>query len=307
LAGGSDIGGSIRIPASCCGVVGFKPPYGRVPQTAPFNLDHYCHDGPLARTVSDCLLFENAIAGPHPADIASIRPKVVIPDPDTMRRDLAGVRIAFSPDLGGFHVTSDVAKNAAEAAERFREAGATVEEVNFGWNRDDVIEAAWIHFAAIFGPVVAAIAEEHGDLLTDYAIDFAREAATHTGPGAYYRGLNVEAAVYSEVGALLERYDLLICPTIGLPALEAGKSFAGYPVIAEGVPQNLIDHLLTIVFNICSRCPVLSVPSGFSTDGVPTGISIVGRTYEDASVFEAGLAFERVQPWLDRPERRPPL
>ena len=67
LANGSDIGGSIRIPAGCTGVVGFKPPYGRVPQDPPFNMDMYCHDGPMARTVADCALFENVIAGPHPA------------------------------------------------------------------------------------------------------------------------------------------------------------------------------------------------------------------------------------------------
>ncbi len=73
LATGSDIGGSIRIPASFCGVVGFKPPYGRVPQAPPFNLDHYCHDGPLARTVEDCRLLKNVMAGPHREDIVSLR------------------------------------------------------------------------------------------------------------------------------------------------------------------------------------------------------------------------------------------
>ena len=113
LATGSDIGGSIRIPASFCGVVGFKPPYGRVPEVEIFNLDHYCHEGPLARTVADCALLENVIAGPHPSDVASLRPKLEIP---AELGGVAGLRIAFSPDLGCYNVDADVAANARAAA-----------------------------------------------------------------------------------------------------------------------------------------------------------------------------------------------
>jgi aspartyl-tRNA(Asn)/glutamyl-tRNA(Gln) amidotransferase subunit A len=92
LATGSDIGGSIRIPSSFCGVTGFKPPYGRVPEVEIFNLDHYCHEGPLARTVADCALLENVIAGPHPHDVVSLRPKLEIP---AELPPVAGRRLAF--------------------------------------------------------------------------------------------------------------------------------------------------------------------------------------------------------------------
>ena len=126
LATGSDIGGSIRIPYSFCGMVGFKPQYGRVPEVAPFNLDHYCHEGPLARTVADCALLENVIAGPHPSDVASIRPKLEIP---ARLESVAGLRIALSPDLGCYHVDADVAANTMAAADRMRDAGASVHEV----------------------------------------------------------------------------------------------------------------------------------------------------------------------------------
>src|SRR5439155_26588492 len=91
LATGSDIGGSIRIPASFCGVVGFKPPYGRVPEVEIFNLDHYCHEGPMARSVRDVALLQNVIAGPHPSDVASIRPKLEIPE---RLEPIDGMRIA---------------------------------------------------------------------------------------------------------------------------------------------------------------------------------------------------------------------
>ena len=134
LATGSDIGGSIRIPASFCGVVGFKPPYGRVPQLPPFNLDHYCHEGPLARSVDDCRVLENVMAGPHPEDIASLRPKLTIP---AELPPVAGMRIACSVDLGGFDVGDEVAAAVRAAAETFRGLGATVDEVELGWSLDD--------------------------------------------------------------------------------------------------------------------------------------------------------------------------
>jgi Asp-tRNA(Asn)/Glu-tRNA(Gln) amidotransferase A subunit family amidase len=151
LATGSDIGGSIRIPSSFCGVTGFKPPYGRVPEVPPFNLDHYCHEGPMARSVADCALLENVIAGPHPSDVVSLRPKLEIPFP---LEPVAGLRIALSPDLGCFTVDPDVAANTLAAAERLRDAGAVVTEVSLPWRRADIARAARIHFGMIFGPSV---------------------------------------------------------------------------------------------------------------------------------------------------------
>ena len=117
LATGSDIGGSIRIPASFCGVTGFKPPYGRVPELEIFNLDHYCHEGPLARNVADCALLQNVIAGPHWSDVASLRPKLEIP---AQLEPVAGLRIALSTDLGCYDVD---ARRGGEHAGRGRPAG----------------------------------------------------------------------------------------------------------------------------------------------------------------------------------------
>ena len=126
LANGSDIGGSIRIPASACGVVGFKPPYGRNPEEVPFNFDYYSHSGPLARSVEDCRLFQNVLAGPHPRDIVSLRPKLRIP---AELGDIKGWRIAASMDLGYVQVDPEVAKNTEAALDAFRELGAVVEPV----------------------------------------------------------------------------------------------------------------------------------------------------------------------------------
>ena len=303
LATGSDIGGSIRIPASFCGVVGFKPPYGRVPEVEVFNLDHYCHEGPMARTVADCALLENVIAGPDPSDVASIRPKLEIPaDLGTVR----GRRIAFSPDLGCYHVDADVAANSRAAAGRLRQAGATVEEVSLPWDLAMIERAAQIHFGMIFGPSMREIYEQHADELTSYTRRFVADAA-EISKDDLVTGLELEGRIYAPLGRLLEEYDALICPTFAVPALPAEYD-VGDPILVNGTPcASWLDVMMTLPFNIASRCPVLNVPSGLSRDGVPTGLSVVARTYDDVAAFRVAAAHEELFPWLDRPECRPAL
>ncbi|WP_406416828.1 amidase [Streptomyces sp. NBC_00873] len=296
LATGSDIGGSIRIPASSTGTVGFKPPYGRVPAMAPFNLDTYCHDGPLARTVADCALLENVIAGPHPLDSVSVKPKLVLPD---RFEGAEGLRVALSFTLGDWQVDPEVEANTRAVAEALRAAGAIVEEVEVTITRADVMKAAMIHFGTIFGPYIASVAAEHGDKLTRYALAFAERAGRAARePGSFLQGLTIEGAVQAEIGALLERYDVLLCPTLGIPAYAADDDYTSTKVVINGVElDDYLEASLTTVFNIASRCPVLSVPSGFASTGVPTGVQIVGRTYDDTTVFRAASAIEAVRPW----------
>ncbi|GLX00486.1 amidase [Microtetraspora sp. NBRC 16547] len=301
LATGSDIGGSIRLPAANTGTVGYKPPYGRVPAMPPFNLDHYCHDGPMARTVADCALLQNVIAGPHPHDVVSLRPTVRVPE---QLGDVTGLRIAYAPNLGDWPIEPEIAANTKAVADALREAGAIVEEVEVGLSRADVFKAAFIHFGAIFGPMVTRVADEHGDKLNPYALAFAETAAKAMNePGAFLAGLELEAAIYAPIGELLDRYDALICPTTGAPGLLAGEEYVDTKFSVNGVElDHYLEYAMTPVFNIASRCPVLNVPSGRASNGMPTGVQIVGRTYDDATVFNVGAAVERVRPWAFRPE-----
>ena len=295
LASGSDIGGSIRIPASFCGVVGFKPPYGRVPVDPPFNLDTYCHSGPLARTVADCALFENVIAGPDSTDITTLRPRYELP---AEFAGVEGLRIAVSVDLGDWPIDPEVRENTLAVAEALRSCGAIVEEVDLAVPREQVLRASAIHFHLAFGAYIGDVIAEHPDETTAYAAAFARWAAARSEGGSFLGGLELEAELYRPVGALLEQFDALICPTVGTRGLVAGDDYADHGIEIDGRRlEYYFEGLLTPVFNVMSRLPVLNVPSGAASNRVPTGVQIAGRSYDDETVFRVGAAVERARPW----------
>ncbi|GHG90802.1 amidase [Pseudodonghicola xiamenensis] len=302
LATGSDIGGSIRIPSSCCGLVGYKPPYGRNPDDAPFNLDFYCHTGPLARSVSDTILLQNVMCGPTPRDIATLYPKLVLP---AEYPDLKGWRIALSMDLGSYTVTEEVQANTRAAAQVFRDLGATVDEIDIGWG-DEVQRACWAHLSHVLGGSLAGLLAEHGDQMTAYCRDFATQSHDST-VAQFVEALEIANAAYARLGPLLEDYNVLICPTTAVPAVPADYDQSGLEI--DGTPvRPELGWVLTTPFNMLSRCPVLQVPTGFGASGVPTGMQIVGPTYRDATVFQAAMAFERaVGGWYGSSAARPAL
>jgi aspartyl-tRNA(Asn)/glutamyl-tRNA(Gln) amidotransferase subunit A len=303
LASGSDIGGSIRLPACFNGVVGFKPPYGRVPEEAPFNLDTYCHEGPLARTVADCALFENVISGPHPRDLVCVAPKLEIP---AELDGIAGMKLALVVAPGDFPIDGDVAANTRAAADALREAGAFVEEVELDVGIEEIQQTALIHFGALFGAEIMGAVEAHRDLLTPYAIHMAELSVGALRKHSFMEGIAGETTVLTRLGAIFAGHDLILMPTAGTRGLVAGDDYVGHGITVDGRElTTYFEALFTLFFNIASRCPVLNVPSGFADNGVPTGLQIAGRPYDDVSVFRAGAALERLRPWLDAPERRP--
>ena len=301
---GSDIGGSIRIPSSTCGLAGYKPPYGRNPEEPPFNLDFYCHTGPLARTVRDAILLQNVMCGPHPQDIATLRPKLELPQ---AYEPIKGWKIAYSPDLGFFEVDNDVRRNTENALDVFRSLGATVEEVDIGWT-DDVLKAGLTYLEHLFGAFLSSTLEDHADDLTTYARAFAEKGRVSKSTDFIW-SLEVAGEMYQTLGPILESHDVLVCPTTALPAVPADFDQTSGSVEINGREVNpMLGWVMTTPFNTMSRCPVLTVPSGRASNGVPTGIQIVGKTYCDADVFRAATAYEEaVGEWFGTAETRPSL
>ena len=305
IATGSDIGGSIRIPASNCGLVGYKPPYGRNPDDPPFNLDFYCHTGPLARTVEDALILQNVMSGPSPLDISTLRPKLTLP---TSYKPIKGWKIAFSMDLGFYNVDRDVQKNTLAALEVFRSLGAEVHEVDLGWT-EAALDASMHYLEHLFGAAVSRLLKEHGSKMTTYARAFAKKGQTSKAVD-FVGALDMANKMYATLGPLLETYDVLICPTSAIPALPADydQSKDRPKINGKPVRNAFLGWAMTTPFNAMSRCPVLSVPSGRAKNGVPTGIQIVGRTYCDADVFQAAMAYETaLGGWYGSADSRPKL
>ena len=295
LATGSDIGGSIRVPASINGVVGYKAPHGRVPTVPPFNLDRYCHDGAMARTVADTALFHNAVSGPHPVDMTSL-PRLEIPP---TLEGIQGMRIALSVDLNSWDVHPDVDANTRAAAAALEEAGAKVEEVQLPWSLKRLMYAARRHFASIFGAYIGEICDAHPDLVNDYSVAWADDVRSLLGdPGSVLHGLEEEGLLWRPLGELFEHHDALVCSTWAVPGVPAGDSILGQLFDDGGPNDRQFTTFMTTPFNIFSACPVLAVPSGIAaSNGVPTGIQIVARPFDDVAAFRIGAALEQVRPW----------
>ncbi|HEY5658839.1 MAG TPA: amidase [Myxococcota bacterium] len=304
LASGSDIGGSIRQPASMCGLVGYKPPYGRNPESPPFNLDSFNHQGPLARTVADCALMQNAMSGPHPRDIATVRPGIEIPlQLDT---DLRGWRIAYSLDLGYVDVDAEICDHTLEVLEIFRDRGASVEEVKLPWTpRIDEIAVRYYEF--MMGGYIADLVRGQEDLLSDYTRDYLIRGRS-VGSQEYLEALTMCGRMYDDFGPLMERNDLFVCPTIATTRIKADFNYLHDTLEVNGKPiEPELGVSLCHQFNMLSRCPTLAVPAGTASNGVPTGVQLVGRTYDDVTVFRAGAALEAERPRFRDDASRPAL
>lgn len=293
LAAGNDGGGSIRIPSSCCGVFGIKPQLGRVPRYPAFHgMDVLTHEGPIARTVKDAALMLDVMAGPHWGDLYSI-PRPEVSFVESLRGGMKGLRIAWSPDLGYAEVDPQVKAICERGAKEFSRLGAEVEQAHPGFENPEAFYSVFVvvdHIAVLssFGPP-EEVAKDLDPVIATILFVGREMKATE-----YAKAMFARQDLAVRAGRFFQTYDLLLTPTLALPP----------PPLDVADPADFLRWLpFTLAFNLTGQ-PAASVPAGWTDDGLPVGLQIVGRTYDEATVLRAAAAFEEACPWA---HRRPPM
>lgn len=306
IASGSDIGGSIRIPAAACGVFGYKPPYGRNPEVPYGNLDYYSHSGPMARSVDDIILMQSLTAGLNNQDIASL------PKPSNFdgNFDLQNIKIAWSDHLCGFEVEDEIINNLKNALKVFSDQGAVVEYVDPDLP-NNMLDAAGTYLTCLWGTSLKEIAKDKEELLCDYTKKFI-EVSKENSLSELVQCNNIAWDAYAKFGPLLNKYDVFICPTNAVTGIPANHGFPNLEYefndeIRKTEEAGDESMWLTTPFNMLSRLPAMSAPTGFASNGVPTGMQIVGKAYDDNTVFKVSLGYEKQLNWLFDEQNRPNL
>lgn len=291
LAIGTDGGGSVRIPAAFCGIFGFKATFGRVPAWPISPFGTLANVGPMTSTVADAALMLDVISAPDHRDPLTLPPSSY-DYADHLTGGVEGLRIAFSPDLGYAKLHPEVREAVERAALAFEELGATVEREDPGF--DDPLEYFNAHWYTGAAKALAAYDDKQRALMDPGLIEIVEE-------GERYCLLEYLDAVHKrgELGALMgefhQRYDLLLTPTMPLPAFEAGTE-------SPGVKERWTNWTpFSYPFNLTQQ-PAATVPCGFA-EGLPVGLQIVGDRHADHLVLRAARAYEAAYSVTKRPPR----
>jgi aspartyl-tRNA(Asn)/glutamyl-tRNA(Gln) amidotransferase subunit A len=290
---GSDGAGSIRMPSHFCGVFGLKPSFGRVPSYPVAVGDFTSHNGPMTRTVADNALMLEVMSGPHPVDFTSLEagPANYL---HRLREGIKGRRIAYSPDLGHARVDPDVAELVRKALARFTDLGATVDEVPTPWAGagPDLIRFFW---AAHMTRLARYLPKWEAQM--DPGLVACIKAAQNYSVAQYQEARERKMAYVAAIHRWFEDWDFLATPSVSVAAFPAEL------LMPTDWPKHDWDWVewaeFSYPFNM-SWNPAASVPCGFNADGLPVGLQIVGRRFDDLGVLQAAAAFEQAQPWADK-------
>ncbi|GAA4516100.1 amidase [Actinoallomurus oryzae] len=300
LAEGSDMGGSLRNPASFCNVVGLRPSPGRVPSWP----DHAAWatmsvQGPMARDVADVALLLSVLAGPDPrSPIALETPGSAFAVP--LERDLSGLRVAWAPRLdGSMSFAPEVITALEGTAKVFTELGCVVEEACPNLNGAE--EVFRVLRAWQFELALGSLMDHHRDRLKPSVVANIEEGRRLTGPDVG-RAEVLHTRLYHSVRRFFESYDLLLAPVSQVAAFDAGLE---YPTEIAGEPMtSYLDWMRSAYLVSATGCPALSVPGGFTDGGLPVGLQVIGPHRADLTVLQAAHAFEQA---TAHGKRRPPL
>jgi amidase len=299
IADGSDMGGSLRNPAGYCNVVGLRPAAGRVPNwPTQLGWSSLSVDGPMARTVADVALLLSVIAG------SDLRSPIAIAEPSTrfaqrLDRDFRDTRVAWSRDLGGLPVDPRVTSVIDAQRHTFAALGCIVEDTEPDLtDADDIFKVlrAW------------AFESSHGELLRTQRHQLKDTVIWNTEAGIHLSGPDIaraerqRTALYQRMREFMETYEFLICPVSQVPPFDVTQ-----PYIREinGVPmETYIDWMRSCYYISVTGHPAISVPCGFTPEGLPVGVQIVGRHQDELGVLQLAYAFEQAtELW----KRKPPI
>jgi len=294
IADGTDLGGSLRNPANFNNVVGLRPSPGRVPAVASLGWSTLAVAGPMARTAGDLALHLSAISGPdNRSPISLEQPGTTFTAP--LKRDFSEVRIAYLPDLGGLPVDPRVASIIMAGVGVLESLGCAVEEASPDFsNADEVFKIlrAWER-----ATVRSRLLEQHRDLIKSTVVAEI-EMGLKLEAGDVGKAEEMRTAYFNRVNTFMNTYEFMVMPVNQVPPFDASTE---YPTDINGVPmESYIDWMKSCYYISSLGHPAASVPCGFTPEGLPVGIQIVGRHHDDFGVLQLANAFEQATMIGDR-------
>ena len=303
---GTDGGGSSRIPAACCGVVGFKQTLGLVPHDlTPDGFGNQSHITPMSRTVMDSALMLQTMAGPDRCDPHSLG--LAMPDFVAAARpqgDLTGVRIAWRPYLGNRKLAAEVRAACEDGLAALAALGAEIEPVDDGFASSEPI---WLVLTQSFWNArFRRYVGQYGNHMSDTLIRQMDRGAGHSAV-ALQEAMFERTRIFRDIQRWFEDFDLVATPTLSRTALPADHDFFA-PIEIDGEIADTVRNAwypYTLPFNLSGN-PAVSLPCGFGADGLPIGLQLVGPHLGDAALLHAAALFEAARPWAARRPVIPP-